>query len=53
MKKAVNSLHIAEGLCPFYTRQSVRKKTNSAAIPTKTVMRTTDSDHAMQVNGMF
>jgi hypothetical protein len=53
LKKAVNSLHIAEGLCPFDTGQSVRKKTNSAAFLTKTVMRTLDSDHAMRVNGMF
>lgn len=53
MKKAVNSLHIAEGLCPFDAGQSVREKPNSVAIPTKTVMRMTDSGHATQVNGIF
>lgn len=50
LKKAVNSLHIAEGLCPF---DAVRKKPNSVAIPTKIVMRITDSGHATQVNGIF
>lgn len=53
LKRAVNSLRIGESLCPFDTGQSVRKKTNSVVIPTEAVMRTTDSDHARQVNGIF